>query len=69
MDLQTQPLARKTGFHQFKHRLTVYVPALGDETQGIAPGNEFGGLPSQFCCPLCESPKDSFVEVEEEQAG
>jgi rubredoxin len=55
--------------HQCRHCQTVYVPAFGDEAQGIAPGTGFDTLPPHFSCPLCEAPKDDFVEVEEEVKG
>lgn len=54
--------------HQCRHCQTVYVPAIGDEAQGIAPGTGFEKLPSHFSCPLCEAPKEEFVEVEEKEA-
>lgn len=50
--------------HQCKHCLTVYVPAIGDEDQGIAPETSFEALPETYACPLCEAPKEAFVEVE-----
>lgn len=52
--------------HQCKHCQTVYVPDLGDEEQGIAPGTEFNDLPPQFSCPLCEAPKAAFLAMEED---
>ena len=52
--------------YQCRHCQTVYVPAIGDEAQGIAPGTGFETLPLYYSCPLCEAPKEAFVEVEEE---
>ncbi|HZH37991.1 MAG TPA: rubredoxin [Flavisolibacter sp.] len=55
--------------HQCKHCQTVYVQALGDEAQGIAPGTGFEMVPPHYSCPLCEAPKEAFVKVEEEVVG
>lgn len=64
----TQPDTPKTKavIHQCKHCQTIYVPALGDEAQNIAPDTSFESLPSTYNCPLCEASKEAFVEVEEE---
>jgi len=51
--------------HQCQHCLTVYVPVIGDEEQGVLPHTSFDALPTTYACPLCESPKEDFVEVEE----
>jgi rubredoxin len=63
---QVDTQMKKTVIHQCSHCKTVYVPALGDEEQGIAPGTSFETLPLTYCCPLCEGAKQAFVEVEEE---
>jgi rubredoxin len=60
---------RSAVIYQCKHCKTVYVPLLGDEAQGIAPGTSFETLPSSFNCPLCEASKEAFVEVEDEWSG
>jgi rubredoxin len=52
--------------HQCKHCQTVYVQALGDEAQGVAPGTGFEMVPPHYNCPLCEAPKEAFVKVNEE---
>jgi rubredoxin len=54
--------------HQCRHCLTVYVPSIGDEEQGITPETAFDNLPGSYACPLCEAPKEAFVEVEERRA-
>lgn len=54
-----------TVMHQCRHCQTVYVPALGDALQGVVPGTGFDALPSHYCCPLCDSPKESFAVLEE----
>lgn len=61
---------KKTGkqvsvMHQCRHCQTVYVPALGDEQQGVFPGTGFDALPPQYRCPLCDAPKESFAVMEE----
>lgn len=70
-DTTTTPREEKAAkqvriIHQCKHCQTVYVSDIGDETRGISPGTLFESLPSQYSCPLCEAPKEEFVEVEEE---
>jgi rubredoxin len=45
--------------------LTIYDPVIGDEEQNIIAGTKFEDLPSNYLCPLCESEKDNFIEVEE----
>jgi rubredoxin len=70
-DKVAAPESEKAGkeiriIHQCPHCQTVYVPAIGDEEQGIAPGTGFEGLPSSYSCPLCEAPKEAFVAVAEE---
>lgn len=43
----------------------VYDPAVGDASQGIAPGTAFEDLPADWVCPDCALPKDVFTKVEE----
>ena len=38
----------------------VYDPAVGDPTQGIAPGTKFEDLPEDWHCPRCKKGKDKF---------
>lgn len=38
----------------------VYDPAVGDETQGIAPGTAFEDLPEDWVCPDCGVGKENF---------
>ena len=38
----------------------VYDPALGDPSQGIAPGTPFEDLPADWHCPRCKRPKTAF---------
>ena len=43
----------------------VYDPEVGDPDNGIAPGTPFEDLPDDWCCPICQQPKSSFVPVKE----
>lgn len=40
-----------------------YDPAVGDPTQGIAPGTAFDDLPDTWTCPECGAPKSEFYPV------
>jgi rubredoxin len=55
--------------YQCSHCLTVYDEAEGDNGAGIAAGTLFADLPADYCCALCESTKESFVEVEKSLLG
>lgn len=44
--------------------LTVYDESLGDEAAGINAVTKFEDLPKDYCCPLCESDKESFIQIE-----
>jgi rubredoxin len=57
--------SNKKVIHQCKNCRTVYDPVIGDEEQNITAGTKFEDLPSSYLCPLCESEKDDFIEVEE----
>jgi len=50
-----------------KYRCTVcgyiYDPAVGDSTQGIAPGSAFESLPDSWVCPDCGVTKDMFEKI------
>ncbi len=41
----------------------IYDPAIGDATQGIAPGTKFEDLPADWLCPVCKKGKDHFVKL------
>ena len=58
------PEKSKTVLHQCRHCLTVYVPSIGDESQGVNAGTAFENLPADYGCPLCEASKDEFVEID-----
>jgi rubredoxin/mannose-6-phosphate isomerase-like protein (cupin superfamily) len=40
-----------------------YDPAIGDPTQGIAPGTSFDDLPDTWLCPECGATKAEFYPV------
>ncbi len=40
-----------------------YDPAVGDPTQGIAPGTAFDDLPDTWTCPECGATKSEFYPV------
>jgi rubredoxin len=44
---------------------TIYDPRIGDIDSGITGNTAFSDLPEDYCCPLCESGKNDFVEIEE----
>ena len=42
----------------------IYDPAIGDPTQGIAPGTSFDDLPDDWICPECGVSKELFDKIE-----
>jgi len=42
----------------------IYDPAIGDSTQGIAPGTAFENLPDTWVCPECGVDKSQFVPTQ-----
>jgi rubredoxin/quercetin dioxygenase-like cupin family protein len=40
-----------------------YDPAVGDPSQGIAPGTAFEDLPDTWTCPECGAPKSEFYPI------
>ena len=49
--------------YQCKHCQTVYEEQTGDPGNNIAPGTAFSVLPDNYCCSLCEAPKDDFIKM------
>lgn len=41
----------------------IYDPAIGDSTQGIAPGTAFENLPDTWVCPECGVDKSQFEKI------
>ena len=40
----------------------VYDPAVGDPTNGVAPGTAFEDIPDTWVCPDCGAGKADFSE-------
>ena len=40
-----------------------YDPAVGDPSQGVAPGTAFESLPDTWTCPECGAPKAEFYPI------
>jgi len=59
------PTAKKevqeADIHQCSECLTLYNSEYGDVTQGIEKGVLFKDLPEEYCCSLCEAPKNNFI--------
>lgn len=57
-----EPKARKTATGKYVCGVCGYVydPAVGDPSQGIAPGTPFEKLPEDWHCPRCKQPKAKF---------
>ena len=55
--------------HQCRHCLTVYDDEAGDMDNGIVRGTVFDELPETYCCPLCEAPKNEYVQIEKLELG
>ncbi|MDD3553482.1 MAG: rubredoxin [Deltaproteobacteria bacterium] len=41
----------------------IYDPAVGDASQGVAPGTAFEALPENWKCPVCGASKEEFEEI------
>jgi rubredoxin len=57
----TKKEQQETDIHQCSECLTLYNSEYGDVTQGIEKGLFFKDLPEDYCCSLCESPKNNFI--------
>ena len=49
--------------HQCPECFTIYDAAFGEPENDISEGSTFENLPSEYCCPLCETPKKDFVKI------
>lgn len=49
--------------YQCPECLTIYNSEFGDTIQGIAKEILFEDLPEDYCCSLCESPKNNFIKL------
>ncbi|WP_418262347.1 rubredoxin [Flavobacterium faecale] len=52
--------------YQCQECLTVYNSEYGDLVQGIEKGTLFQNLPDDYCCSLCEAPKNNFIALTNE---
>lgn len=41
----------------------IYCPDHGDPENGIPAGTEFGDLPDNWHCPVCENEKEDFDKL------
>ncbi|CAM9220788.1 unnamed protein product [Choristocarpus tenellus] len=60
-------ITQKTGDYECTQCAFVYKPNQGG--QGALPGTDFEDLPSTWCCPVCRSPKDTFLAQTKTIAG
>jgi rubredoxin len=50
-------------FYQCSSCLTVYNERIGEPENNIIPCTAFSDLPENYCCPLCEEPKEKFIRI------
>ncbi|MFH5886056.1 rubredoxin [Halalkalibaculum sp. DA3122] len=55
--------------HQCPDCMTIYDQRYGDTAAEIPEGTPFEDLPEGYRCPLCETPKSEFKELEMELEG
>ncbi len=46
----------------------IYDPAVGDPSDGVAPGTAFEDLPDDWLCPDCGADNDQFEPLSEHPA-
>lgn len=61
--LNTKKEQKIEELYQCQDCLTLYNSEYGDVCQGIEKGILFKDLPDEYCCSLCESPKENFVAL------
>jgi len=66
-DSPKQPVEKY--IYQCHHCMTVYDEEAGEPENGIAEGTLFEALPENYCCPLCEAPKNDFEKKEKKLLG
>jgi len=57
-------LAEKKFLNQCMNCLSIYNESLGETDQNIRAGTPFEDLPETYCCPLCETEKKHFREID-----
>jgi rubredoxin len=55
--------------HQCRHCLTIYDEAIGEPGNNIKAGTLFNELPDDYCCSLCEAPKEELLKTEKNKLG
>jgi rubredoxin len=50
--------------YQCRHCLSIYDESIGEPGKGIKAGTLFEDLPENFCCDLCEAPKNDFSKTD-----
>ena len=55
--------------YQCKNCLSVYDEEKGEPQTGIPVNTQFEKLPVDYCCSLCESPKEDFIKIEKSKLG
>jgi rubredoxin len=60
---------KKEYVYQCKHCFTVYEEKTGEPENGIVAGTFFENLSNDYCCPLCEAPKDDFIKTGKSKLG
>ncbi len=41
----------------------IYEPSTGDSDGNVEPGTEFGDLPDEWTCPICQAEQYRFVKI------
>ena len=49
--------------HQCPGCFTIYDAIFGEPENHILAGTSFENLPPEYCCPLCEGPKNKFTPI------
>ncbi|RYF87802.1 MAG: hypothetical protein EOO00_12075, partial [Chitinophagaceae bacterium] len=55
--------------YQCKHCLSTYDANIGEVERGIPAGTTFQTVPEDYCCPLCEGPKNAFIKTDKKSLG
>ncbi len=63
----TEKVVEQVILHQCPNCMTVYDKKYGDPHQHIGAGVSFAQLPEQYCCPMCETPKEKFIQIKESE--
>jgi rubredoxin len=56
--------AKHLPVYQCQHCLSVYNENIGEPGKGIHAGTLFENLPEDFCCDLCDAPKNDFTKID-----